>query len=63
MEELQLKVNINFKILPFGRTNIEMRIGTEESKKENTKEKMKPPVLYMEPKVTSIEFFEVSFES
>lgn len=56
MKETQIKLNINFRILPFGHALIEIK----DYKKEKEKRKEKIP-LYIEPKTTSPEVIEITF--
>ena len=56
MKEEQIKININFKMIPFGYASIELK-GCEEEKEINEK---KLPV-YIEPKTTNPELIEIIF--
>ena len=56
MKEAHVKVNVNFKILPFGHTSIEVK-GLEEEKEEREEEF---PV-YLEPKATNPQLIEITF--
>jgi len=56
MKEAQIKIDINFKIIPFGHASIEIR-GQEEEKEAREKEF---PV-YLEPKTTNPQLIEIIF--
>lgn len=56
MKETQIKININFRIIPFGHASIEIR-GHEEEKEVREKES---PV-YLEPKTTNPQIIEITF--
>lgn len=57
MKEAQIKINVNFKIIPFGHASIEIR-GREEEKEISEKEF---PV-YLEPKTTNPQLIEITFD-
>jgi hypothetical protein len=57
MKETQIKVNVNFRILPFGHASIEIK-GHEEEKEVKGKQ---CPV-YLEPKTTTPEVIEITFD-
>jgi hypothetical protein len=56
MKELQIKINVNFKIIPFGYASIEVK-GREEEKEEREKESS----VYSEPKTTNPQLIEITF--
>jgi len=56
MKEAQIKVNVNFRMIPFGHTSIEVK-GHEEEKEVREKEF---PV-YLEPKTTNPQLIEITF--
>lgn len=56
MKVSQAKININFKILPFGHAEIDMKTG-EPAKGE----KIEQPTVYIEPKTTDTKTIEISF--
>jgi hypothetical protein len=56
MKEPQIKINVNFKITPFGYISIEVK-GQEES--HEAKEKEIP--VYLEPKTTNPLLIEITF--
>lgn len=56
MKETQIKINVNFRIMPFGHTFSEVK-GHEEEKEARKKES---PV-YLEPKTTNPELIEITF--
>jgi hypothetical protein len=56
MKETQTKINVNFRILPFGHASIEAG-GFEE--KRGVQEKEVP--LYLEPKTTNPQLIEITF--
>jgi len=56
MKEPQIKINVNFKIIPFGHASIEVK-GHEEEKEAREKES---PV-YLEPKTTNPQLIEITF--
>jgi hypothetical protein len=62
MNPTRIKLNVNFRITPFGQYTIEIRSAPEKNNKYELAEKKKrPPIIYSEPKITSIESFEISF--
>lgn len=56
MKEAHIKVNVNFRIIPFGHASIEVK-GYEEEKEVREK---KFPV-YFEPKTTNPQLIEITF--
>jgi len=56
MKELQIKINVNFKIIPFGHASIEVK-GYEEEKEAREKEFS----VYSEPKTTHPQLIEITF--
>lgn len=56
MKETQIKINVNFRIIPFGHTLIEIK-GSEGQKEKTEKEF---PV-YVEPRTTHPETIEFTF--
>ncbi len=56
MKEFQIKINVNFRIMPFGHVFIEVK-GREEEKE--TKEKGAP--VYVEPNTTNPQLIEITF--
>jgi len=56
MRKSQIKINVNFKIIPFGHASIEIK--GHEAEKE-TEEKESP--VYFEPKTTNPQFIEITF--
>lgn len=56
MKEAQIKINVNFRIMPFGHASIEVK-GHEEEKEAREKES---PV-YLEPKTTNPQLIEITF--
>jgi hypothetical protein len=56
MKEPEIKINVNFKIIPFGHASIEVK-GHEEEKATGEKES---PV-YLEPKTTNPQLIEITF--
>lgn len=56
MKEAQIKINVNFRVIPFGQASIEIR-GYEEEKEVMEKE---TPV-YLEPKTTNPQMIEITF--
>jgi hypothetical protein len=57
MKEAEVKINVNFRIIPFGHASIEIK-GHEEEKELREKEL---PV-YLEPKTTNIQLIEITFD-
>lgn len=56
MKETQIKINVNFKIVPFGHVSIEIR-GHEEEKEVREKEFS----VYLVPKATNPQLIEITF--
>lgn len=56
MKEAEAKINVNFRIIPFGYASIEIK-GHEEEKELREKE---PPV-YLEPRTTNPQLIEITF--
>ena len=56
MKAAEAKINVNFKIIPFGHATIEIK-GHEEEKELREKES---PV-YLEPKTTNPQLIEITF--
>ena len=56
MKEAQIKINVNFKIIPFGHASIELR-GHEIEKEAEEKELP----IYLEPKTTNPQMIEITF--
>jgi len=56
MKEAQIRINVNFKIIPFGHILIEMK-GYEEEKEVREKELL----VYLEPKTTNPQLIEITF--
>lgn len=56
MKEAQLKINVNFRIIPFGHISIEIK-GHEVE--EEVREKESP--IYLEPKTTNPQAIEITF--
>lgn len=56
MKEAQIKININFRIIPFGHASIEVKRYDEE---KEVREKESP--IYLEPKTTNPQFIEITF--
>lgn len=56
MKMSQIKINVNFKIIPFGHASIEIK-DHEAEKEEEEKES---PV-YLEPKTTNPQLIEITF--
>jgi len=57
MKEAEVKINVNFRIIPFGHASIEIK-GHEEEKELREKEL---PV-YLEPKTTNLQLIEITFD-
>ena len=57
MKEAEVKINVNFRIIPFGHASIEIK-GHEEEKELIEKEL---PV-YLEPKTTNLQLIEITFD-
>ena len=57
MKMPQIKINVNFKIIPFGYVSIEIK-GHEAEKEAEEKES---PV-YLEPKTTNPQLIEINFD-
>jgi len=57
MKEPKIKINVNFKIIPFGHVSIEVE-GHEEEKEVREKES---PV-YIEPETTNPQLIEITFD-
>jgi len=56
MKESQVKINVSFKIIPFGHVSIEVKNHEAE---EETREKESP--IYLEPKTTNPQLIEIIF--
>jgi hypothetical protein len=56
MKEAQIKINVNFRIMPFGHASIEVK-GHEEEKEAREKESL----VYLEPKTTNPQLIEITF--
>ncbi len=54
MKERQVKLNINFRILPFGHASVEIKDRKGKRKKETP--------LYAEPKTSNLEWMEITFD-
>jgi hypothetical protein len=62
MNSIRIKLNVNLKITPFGQFTIEIGSMQEKSSEYKLIEKKKrPSIIYSEPKITSVESFEISF--
>jgi len=57
MKDSGIKVNINFRILPFGHTYIEIK-GSEGMRQK----RLERPIIYGEPKITNQQAVEISFK-
>ena len=53
-----IKINVNFRIIPFGHVSIEVK-GREEEKETREREKESP--VYLEPKTTNPQLIEITF--
>lgn len=56
MKDAQIKINVNFRIIPFGHVSIEIK--SHEEKKEVRK---KESPVYLEPKTTNPQMIEFTF--
>lgn len=56
MKEAQIKINVNFRIIPFGHASIEVKSYEEE---KEVREKESP--IYLEPKTTNPQLIEITF--
>ena len=56
MKEAQIKINVNFRIIPFGHASIEIK-GYEEEREAREKESP----IYLEPKTTNPQLIEITF--
>jgi hypothetical protein len=55
MTQTETKLNVDFKILPFGKAVIRIRSS------EGTEEAKQPAVMYIEPKTTDVTVQEINF--
>lgn len=56
MKETQMKINVNFRIIPFGHASIEIKGHGEEIEVIE-----KRPPIYLEPRTTNPELIEIIF--
>jgi hypothetical protein len=57
MKEAEVKINVNFRIIPFGHASIEIKDHEEE---KELREKELP--VYLEPKTTNLQLIEITFD-